>query len=375
VPHCRGLVTLESPVSIRSVRRSILCSGILLLSLEAGPGPVSVAGARAFVDPARHEIVIELAPVDLPANATHDAMALPPIAILPMPASGSLYGFRVEMVDTAGRQLPAELIHHFNLIDPDHRELFLPISRRMIAAGKETGSKQIPWFLFGFPVEKGERVLASAMLANPTDVSYYQARCRLVLLYTPASRPWPLFRAEPFQMDVAFPVGDKSFDLPPGRFSRSYDGSPVVPGTIVAIGGHVHELAQRLEFVDVTSGDTIYGVRPATDSTGEIIGVPVERLYRWTRLGAHIVPAHTYRVTVYYDNPTDRVIPAGGMGVVGGLFVPDRGVMWPATNPTDSLYQKDLHHAMRQVGGHDMMMMPGHSMPGMHDHGAPHRPQ
>jgi hypothetical protein len=286
---------------------------------------------------------------------------LPPIAILKLPASGSLYGFRVEMVDSTGRQLPSELIHHFNLIDPDHRELFLPISRRMIAAGKETGSKQIPWVLFGFPVHKGERVLASAMLENRTGVSYYQARCRLVVLYTPSSRPWPLFRAEPFQMDVAFPVGDKSFDLPPGRFARSYEGSPAVPGSIVAIGGHVHELARRLEFVDVTSGDTIYGATPATDSAGDITGVPVERLYKWGRLGFHIVPAHRYRVTVYYENPTDRVIPNGGMGVVGGLFVPDRGTFWPASDPADSLYARDLRHAMRLTGAPEMMMMSGHS--------------
>jgi hypothetical protein len=162
--------------------------------------------------------------------------------------------------------------------------------------------------------------------------------------------------------------------LPPGRFSRSYEASPVVPGTIVAMGGHVHELAQRLELVDVTSGDTIYSAAPLTDSTGEVIGVPVARLYRLTRLGFHIVPAHRYRVTVFYDNPTGHVIPNGGMGVVGGLFVPDRGAFWPATDPTDSLYTKDLRHAMRQVGGHDMMMMSGHSMSGMHEHGAPHHP-
>jgi len=309
---------------------------------------------------------IDLAPVDVPAHASHHELAQPPVAILPLPAGGSLYGFRVVMVDSAGRELPAQLIHHFNLIDPDHRELFLPISRRMAAAGKETGAMRIPWLLFGFPVNKGERVLASVMLGNSTDSSYRQARARLVLYYVPAGRPWPLFRAAPFQMDVAFPVGDKSFDLPPGRSSRSYEGSPAVAGKIVAIGGHVHEHAERLEFLDVTTGAIIYRAAPVTDSAGDIIGVPVERLYGWTHLGAHIDPAHRYRVTVYYDNPTGKAIPDGGMGVVGGLFVPDDGTVWPATDTRDSLYQQDLRHAMRLGGGHDMMMM---SMPA---HGAGH---
>jgi len=327
---------------------------------------------------------IDLAPVDLPAHASHHDVMQPPVAMLTLPASGALYGFKVEMIDDAGHELPSVLMHHFNLIDPDHRELFLPISRRMIAAGKETGAMSIPWLFFGFPVSKGERVLASAMLYNPTDVPYHDARVRLVLQYTPQGRPWPFFRAEPFQMDVAFPVGDKSFDLPAGKSSHSYEGSPVVPGTIVAIGGHVHEHAERLEFVDVTTGAVIYRAAPIVDPSGEVVGVPVERLYHLTGLGVHIVPDHRYRVTVYYDNPTGSPIEDGGMGVVGGLFVPDRASDWPATNPSDSLYQKDLRHAMR-IGAENMMMMSGHkmsmpgndmsSMPGMTAHGAGHHPR
>jgi len=46
--------------------------------------------------------------------------------------------------------------------------------------------------------------------------------------------------------------------------------------------------------------------------------------------------------------------------------VPDDGAAWPATDPHDSLYQRDLRHAMRLGGSRDMMMM---SMP---THGAAH---
>jgi len=361
------------------VQLRALYSTVILAAAVAGPHEPAAARhehptapeARAIVAP-NGEIYIELAPTDLPAHAEHHQIAQPPVAMLRMPATGALYGFRTEMVDDQGRQLPSELIHHFNLIDPDHRELFLPISRRMIAAGKETGAKQIPRWLFGFPVVRGERIVASVMLANPTDSSYHNARVRLVLLFTPARRLWPLFRAEPFQMDVAFPVGDKAFDLPPGTSSRSYEGSPAVPGTIVAIGGHAHEHATRLEFVDVTSGKVIYQAAPITDSAGDVVGMPVARLYGLGHLGAKIEPTHRYRVTVYYDNPTGQRIPDGGMGVVGGLFVPDAGVTWPATNPADSLYQQDYRHFMRQVGGHDMMMMSGHHMSPPEAHGAEH---
>src|SRR5437588_559042 len=76
----------------------------------------------------------------------------------------------------------------------------------------------------------------------PTDLpANTRASVRLGMTFTPAGRPWPLFSASPWQMDVAFPVGDKSFTLPPGRSSRSYQGNPIVPGKIVALGGHMHD--------------------------------------------------------------------------------------------------------------------------------------
>jgi hypothetical protein len=59
------------------------------------------------------------------------------------------------------------------------------------------------------------------------------------------------------------------------------------------------------------------------------------------------VPDHHYRVTVFYDNPTGITIPEGGMGVVAGLFRPGSGVVWPVAEEGDSLYVRDLRHALR----------------------------
>ena len=350
----------------------------LALTIAADPRQVAPSdaapGARIFVDRGR-ALVIDLAPVDLPARTPHHMIAQPPVATLDIPETGSIYGFRVEVVDSTGAKLPDELIHHFNLIDPDHRELFLPISRRLLAAGHETGTVRLPWLLFGLPLERGKRVVASAMVENLTPTGYRQARVRLVMNFIPGGRPWPLFDASPWQMDVAFPVGDKSFPLPPGRSARSYEGSPVVAGKIVGLGGHMHDYGRVIEFTDVTTGATIYHAAPVVDSAGHIESVPIAMLYGWTRLGVRIVPEHRYRVTVAYDNPTGAPIPDGGMGVIGGLFVPDRGVQWPAADASDSLYQQDYRHYMRLTGGHEMHMAGG-SAPmtmmkmGGHEHAA-----
>src|SRR6266851_151156 len=162
----------------------------LFLCAVAGDGPRASdgVGARIFRDPAAGTLVIDLAPTDLPANTPHHMIAQPPVATLEIPETGSIYGFRVGVVDSAGRWLPDEMIHHFNLIDPDHRELFLPISRRLLAAGRETGTIHLPWMLFGLPLKRGEHVVASAMIENLTATSYRGARVRLAMDFTPTGR-------------------------------------------------------------------------------------------------------------------------------------------------------------------------------------------
>ena len=122
-----------------------------------------------------------------------------------------------------------------------------------------------------------------------------------------------------------------------------------LPGTIVGIGGHVHAYAQSIEFSNATTGEVIYRATPQTDAAGQIVGVPIERLYRWSRLGVHIEPTHRYRVTVFYDNPSKDTIPSGGMGVVAGVFLP--AAAWPATDTTNQLYVLDRKHYLREVSG------------------------
>src|SRR6266550_759420 len=309
-------------------------------------------------NPERDELVLELPAVDLPAGTVVDQAA----SVGAFPVNGSIYALHAELVDETGRHLPAGLLHHMNVMDPSERELFLPISRRILASGMETGEIRFPWLLFGARVRAGERILANAMIHNPTAVSYRGVRVRLVLSYIPERRPWPLFSVLPWQLDVGFPVGDKSFDLPPGHSERSYEGSPAVDGKLVVIGGHMHEYGRTIEFWDATTGKMLWHGEPAPAAPGEPGAVPIAKLYSIGGLGLRITPTHRYRVRVIYENPTDRTIPDGGMGVVGGLFIPDRSAVWPATNPADSLYQKDLRHFIGPVG------KPAVSMPMSHMH-------
>ncbi len=329
-----------------------LAASVYAASADPVPPPASSDDWSALErttitkNPERDELIVELPAVDLPAGTVVDQAA----SVGAFPVNGSVYALHAELLDETGRHLPGGLLHHMNVMDPSERELFLPISRRILASGMETGEIRFPWLLFGSPIRAGQRILANAMVHNPTTVDYHGVRVRLVLNYVPDHRPWPFFSVIPWQLDVAFPVGDKSFDLPAGRSERSYEGSPAVPGKLIVIGGHMHEYGKTIEFWDATTGKLLWHGEPAPAPRGQPSAVPMGRLYGLTKIGLRITPTHRYRVRVLYDNPTGRTIPNGGMGVTGGLFMPDRKATWPATNQADSLYQKDLRHFMGPVG-------------------------
>ena len=300
------------------------------------------------------EFLIEVGPVDLPAPmpmemAGHEHEAVfPPLGTVTVPTAGYLYGFYYEVVDAEGNQLPRNIVHHVNVIDPDHRELFLPISRRVMAAGGDTGSQAMPWMLFGYPVTAGQQLVVTVMLHNPTGQQHDDVSLRIHLKYVKVGRPWPFFEVYPYHFDVAFPAGDKDFDLPPGESSQSYEASPAVAGRLMVMGSHLHELATKIVFEDVTAETVLWEGFPITEDSNWD-GVTIGRMYR--RFGTKIFPDHTYRVTVHYDNTTGENIPDGGMGVVGGVFMPAMGEQWPAADPNDPLYVLDRSHYMREVRG------------------------
>lgn len=325
-----------------------LCLGIfpVLLTAERDPPPDGLLRVRD--DPEREELSIELGPIDLPARTPHQALRQMPVQFGTVPFDLTIHGYRVELVDGDGRRVPQEILHHVNLLDPRSRELFLPIMRRVLAASHETRPHSVPGWLFGIPLRGGDPFIALTMLHNPTDREFRGVTVRLILEYE-RGEVLPLFRLYPFHLDVEFPVGSKAFDLPPGRTVRSWDGSPAIPGEIVGLGGHLHRHATRLTLEDLTTGEMLYDEAPVLSPDGSIAEVPVRRYYDFD-LGLDLYPAHRYRVSVSYYNPTGDTIPDGGMGSVAGVFLPDEP--WPAADPDDVTYRLDYEHVLRSVGAH-----------------------
>lgn len=299
-------------------------------------------------DADRGRLVFEVKAGDIPpAGPMGMYMRSLPAALAVVPVSGSVYSITTEVVDGAGHVLPRELLHHVNLTDPTRRELFVPISLHIFAASKETPPVDVPSLMLGVPLEAQQRLLVTGMVGNQTAVSYHDVRFRLIVGYRPTGRLWPLWHAYPWVVDVMYPLGtgpdgSKAFDLPPGRTVKSWEGRPAVAGYILGIGGHVHDYATALDMVDVTTGRAIWHCVPERDSSGRVLLLPVTRFFNWHRLGVHLDPSHTYRVSVTYENPTGHLLHKGGMGAVAGLFVPTGDTPWPAVDPSNPLYRGDL---------------------------------
>src|ERR687883_467322 len=120
----------------------------------------------------------------------HDALAAArgtefmtnvPVHQVVVPLDISLHSARVVVVDSAGRELPRVLLHHMNITDPSHRDLFLPSSLHILAASKETPALNVPELLLGLPFERGQRLITYAMLSNATQRPYRGVRVRAVL--------------------------------------------------------------------------------------------------------------------------------------------------------------------------------------------------
>jgi hypothetical protein len=316
--------------------------------------------------------VITMGPVDLEVmshnehGASHEEMGVfPPILSVEFPRDAYLRGFSYEVVNGEGERISTAIVHHLNFITPERSELFLPISQRLLAMGKETGSQSLPGWLLGVPVEAGGELVVSPMLHNPTGERHEDVEVRVRLDYVDAGGVLPFLKVYPFQLDVAFPAGDKSVDLPPGPSSYSWEGSPRMAGRIMAIGSHLHELATSIRLEDVTADKMLWeGLPLIGEDGGTVEGVTIGKLYK--RLGVVIEPDHVYRVTVDYENPSSETITAGGMGVVAGVFLPSGGVAWPLVDTSDPLYLLDRKHYMRQVRGDYDLIAAGGGVVGEH---------
>jgi len=341
-------------------RRALVRLGVTALALlssvphaagqNAGDPVESLAAADVSTDVKNKQLIVELPAIEVPPLG----MVRTPVYRVEVPFGMSLHRFSARVTDAAGRPVPRDRLHHVIMTDLARRDLFQPVALPIFGASKESPEPTFPAYLLGVPLPAGSRYIMAAMLANP-NTEPDTLRVSMVFSYIKPGLLRPIFTAYPWTMDVTFPLGAEGgrhdFDVPPGRSSRSWEGSPAIPGRVLAIGGHAHDYATSLTLEDVTAGDTIWHQVPIRDAEGRILSIPVKRFYRWNRLGVHMEPSHVYRISVEYDNPTGRTLRNGGMGSLVGLLIPDRGVHWPSLPSDDPIYQTQVSNLLNNMQG------------------------
>ena len=297
------------------------------------------------------ELVFEIGPLHLEANADHGEVPQPKAQAVALPIAGYLHGFTYEILDAQGNPIPTAMLHHVNIIAPQRRELFSQIMQRVGAAGAETGPVTVPK-LIGYPVSKGDSLLFTAMLHNPTNESYHNAKLRIRMRYSDTNRAFPVWPVQPFYLDVMPPAGGHAYDLPPGRSSKSWEGKPAIDGRVLAVGGHMHKYGISLRLEDVTENKVLWEAKPEFDEKGNVVAMP-KKYFVW-RFGIPLKAENTYRLTAFYDNPTGKMIPGGGMGALGGIVVPADSQRWPGVNRKHPEYLHDVKVTYQGAhgGGH-----------------------
>ncbi|HEU5305095.1 MAG TPA: hypothetical protein VFU40_10665 [Gemmatimonadales bacterium] len=335
----------------------------LAVPLDAPPPAPTVT---VSVDSSRHEVIVTSGPYDLPNMPPMDDHAMMDLGMshdtrlqrFEWPVDGWFRGFRVELADAGGRPVPAHVMHHMIMVNFSRRQLLYSAAERLMGTGTETEEVSVPKTI-GVPMKPGMKLGMYIAWHNDTGQDLDGVRLKLTMLWTPKNQNPPPVNALPIYMDVNLTVGGtNTFDVPPGKSAKSYEFSLPVGGRLLGVGGHMHDYGTRVRLEDVESGKVLTQVLARRDSAGKLVKVG-RKLFGVSGEGLRLKKNRRYRVVGEYDNPTGQTLYKGAMASMVGLFVPDDMKRWPAIDPRDPTYRRDL--ASLEVRGTDAS--------GMHHHG------
>jgi hypothetical protein len=96
-----------------------------------------------------------------------------------------------------------------------------------------------------------------------------------------------------------------------------------------------------VRLVDAETGKVLTQVKAERDAAGKLLKVS-RKLFGVSGEGLRLKAKHRYRVVGEYDNPTGELRVKGAMASLVGLFAPDDMKRWPAVDPRNPTYQRDL---------------------------------
>lgn len=343
-----------------SVSRTLIVSVIVLVPCQATP--MSAQSITTRVDSARHEVVIEAGPFDVPGmdpemvkemamnqSSMHDDEERR-VFRFDWPIDGPARGFRVELRDSTGAAIPRSMLHHLIAINFDRRQFVYPAAERLFGIGRETRDVALPGTL-AVPIERGERLGFYIAWHNDTGRDLHGATVRIVMNWIPREVARSYTPVLPIYIDVNNDVGgSNTFDVPPGKSSKAFEFAAPTSGYLLAVTGHLHDYGSSVRLEDAETGKVIVKLAGNRDAGGKIVSMPRKIfLLRPLRLRE----GHRYRIVAEYESPLNETIVNGAMANILGVFAPDSRSRWPAIDPADPTFRKDIESLpifVRQTG-------------------------
>jgi len=340
--------------------------GELRPSLSRMTGTPDGPQSQVWVDSDRREVRVVAGPFRIPQMAMtedggsahgghggHDSSMKTPLVPLVWPVDAGITGFKLGVFSGDGTPLPRDLIHHLNTLNFDRRELLYPVPTRLIAIGSDTPDTKVP-NSYQVVVERGDNLGWYIMWNNDTGQAIEDVYVELVLPYGELDKEVDPITS--LYLDTNLYIGNEtSFDLPPGRFEKSYEFEVPTGGKLLAAGGHVHDYGLEVRVEDVETGKVLFRLESQRDEEGRVSGVEMKIFRRFFNLfdaSIELKPNHPYRIVGVYHNPTGETLPGAGMAQIGGLFKPHDPAAWPENDPSDPLYQLDLSGLPEPLANH-----------------------
>ena len=354
------LVTLATSAAAQSGERPCPAGPALRASVPQSTGAATMPGmdmssSAVQVDSARQEIRIVAGPFRIAAMAheTDDMMMMDtPVLRVAWPVDGWVRGYSVQLCDgdaSGGTALAHGMMHHVGLANYSRRELLYPMVERLMAVGKETPRVSLPGNV-GVPLARGDTLGLYSAFHDVNGKTVERAYVIVTLPWIPAGHANPI-DVMPFFADVNSVIGGSSaWDLPPGKSEKSAEFTMPLGGSMLALGGHVHDYARSVRLEDAENGKVLVRLKTKLTADGHLITLG-KRVFGFHEEGLPLLANHRYRVVAEYDNPTGHVLKQGGMASMAGAFVPDDVREWPRLDPTNA----DLRRDIASVGAHDMV--------------------
>ena len=354
------LVIVVSSASAQSGERPCPAGAALRAIVAQSAGAASMPGmemssSAVLVDSTRREIRIVAGPYRIAAMAheSDDMMMMDtPVLRVAWPVSGWVRGYSVQLCNgdaATGSALPHDMVHHVGLANYSRRELLYPMVERLMAVGKETPRVSLPGNV-GVPLARGDTLGLYSAFHDVDGKTVERAYVIVSLPWIPAGTAHPI-DVMPFFADVNSVIGGTSaWDLPPGKSEKRAEFTMPIGGSLLALGGHVHDYARSVRLEDAESGKVLVKLSTKLTSDGHLIALG-KRVFGFHEEGLPLLANHRYRVVAEYDNPTGHVLRQGGMASMAGAFVPDDVREWPRLDPKNADVLRDI----ASVGSHDMV--------------------